>query len=61
MTMDDCQYDGIRQDVTESLKIAVRYSIPLEDAELVRSEGSGDAADTHSFSNLALLRSTISA
>ena len=30
MTMDDFQIDGIRQDVTESLKSAVRYSIPLE-------------------------------
>ena len=29
MTMDDFQIDGIRQDVTESLKSAVRYSIPL--------------------------------
>ena len=29
MTMDDFQIDGIRQDVTESLKNAVRYSIPL--------------------------------
>ena len=27
--MDDFQIDGIRQDVTESLKSAVRYSIPL--------------------------------
>ena len=30
MTMDDFQIDGIRQDVTESLKSAVRYSIPLD-------------------------------
>ena len=29
MTMDDFQIDGIRQDVTESLKSAVRCSIPL--------------------------------
>ena len=29
MTMDDFQIDVIRQDVTESLKSAVRYSIPL--------------------------------
>ena len=29
MTMVDFQIDGIRQDVTESLKRAVRYSIPL--------------------------------
>ena len=28
--MDDFQIDGIRQDVTESLKSAVRYSIPLD-------------------------------
>ena len=28
--MDDFQIDGIRQDVTVSLKIAVRYSIPLD-------------------------------
>ena len=28
MTMDDFQIAGIRQDVTESLKSAVRYSIP---------------------------------
>ena len=27
--MDDFQIDGIRQDVTKSLKSAVRYSIPL--------------------------------
>ena len=27
---DDFQIDGIRQDVTESLKSAVRYSIPLD-------------------------------
>ena len=26
----DLQIDGIRQDVTESLKSAVRYSIPLD-------------------------------
>ena len=30
MTMDDFQINGIRQDVTESLKSAVRYSIPLD-------------------------------
>ena len=30
MTMDDFQIDGIRQDVTESFKSAVRYSIPLD-------------------------------
>ena len=30
MTMDDFQTNGIRQDVTESLKSAVRYSIPLD-------------------------------
>ena len=30
MTMDDFQIDGIRQDVTESLKRVVRYSIPLD-------------------------------
>ena len=30
MTMDDFQIDGIRQDVTESLKSTVRYSIPLD-------------------------------
>ena len=30
MTMDDFQIDGIRQAVTESLKSAVRYSIPLD-------------------------------
>ena len=30
MTMDDFQIDGVRQDVTESLKSAVRYSIPLD-------------------------------
>ena len=30
MTMDDFQIDGIRQDVTESLKSSVRYSIPLD-------------------------------
>ena len=30
MTMDDFQIDGIRQDVTESLKSAVRYTIPLD-------------------------------
>ena len=30
MTMDDFQIDGIRPDVTESLKSAVRYSLPLE-------------------------------
>ena len=30
MTMDDFQFDGIRQDVTESLKSAVRYSVPLD-------------------------------
>ena len=30
MIMDDFQIDGIRQDVTESLKSAVRYSIPLD-------------------------------
>ena len=28
--MDDFQIDGIRQDVTESLKSVVRYSIPLD-------------------------------
>ena len=28
--MDDFQINGIRQDVTESLKNAVRYSIPLD-------------------------------
>ena len=28
--MDDFQIDGIRQDVTESLKSAMRYSIPLD-------------------------------
>ena len=30
MTMDDFQIDRIGQDVTESLKSAVRYSIPLD-------------------------------
>ena len=30
VTLDDFQIDGIRQDVTESLKSAVRYSIPLD-------------------------------
>ena len=30
MTMDDFQIDGIRQDVTESLKSAVRYLILLD-------------------------------
>ena len=30
MTMDDFQIDGIRQDVTESLKSAVRHSIHLD-------------------------------
>ena len=30
MTMDDFQIDGIRHDVTESLKSAVMYSIPLD-------------------------------
>ena len=30
MTVDDFQIDGIRQDVTESLKSAVRYSIPMD-------------------------------
>ena len=30
MTMDDFQIDGFRQDVTGSLKSAVRYSIPLD-------------------------------
>ena len=30
MTMDGFQIDGIRQDVTESLKSAERYSIPLD-------------------------------
>ena len=30
MTMDNFQIDGIRQDVTESLKSAVRYSILLD-------------------------------
>ena len=30
MTIDDFQIDGIRQDVTESLKSAVRYSIALD-------------------------------
>ena len=30
MTMDDFQIDGIRQDVTELLKSAVRYSTPLD-------------------------------
>ena len=30
MTMDDFQIDGIRQDVTESFKSAVRYTIPLD-------------------------------
>ena len=30
MTMDDFQIDGIRHNVTESLKSAVRYSIPLD-------------------------------
>ena len=30
MTMDDFKIDGIRQDVTELLKSAVRYSIPLD-------------------------------
>ena len=30
MTIDDFQIDGIRQDVTESLKSAVSYSIPLD-------------------------------
>ena len=52
MTMDDFQIDGIRQDVTELLKSAVRYSIPLDPKMLVRSEGSAVAAATYSFSNL---------
>ena len=30
VTMDDFQIDGIRQDGTESLMNAVRYSIPLD-------------------------------
>ena len=30
MTMDGFQIDGIRQDVTEPLKSAVEYSIPLD-------------------------------
>ena len=30
MTIDDFQIDKIRQDVTEWLRIAVRYSIPLD-------------------------------
>ena len=30
MTMDDFQIDGIRQDVMEALKSAVRYSIVLD-------------------------------
>ena len=30
MTMGDFQVDGIRQDVTESLNSAVKYSIPLD-------------------------------
>ena len=30
MTIADFQIDGIRQDVTESLKSTVRYSIPLD-------------------------------
>ena len=30
MTMDDFQIDGIRPNVTESLKSAVRYSIALD-------------------------------
>ena len=30
MAMDDFQINGIRQDVTESLMIAVRYSIALD-------------------------------
>ena len=30
MAMDNFQIDGIRQDVTESLKSVVRYSIPLD-------------------------------
>ena len=30
MTIDDFQIDGIQQDVTQSLKSAVRYSIPLD-------------------------------
>ena len=30
MTIDDFQIDGIQQDVTESLKSVVRYSIPLD-------------------------------
>ena len=30
MTMDDFQIDGIRQDVTESLKSVVRYSILMD-------------------------------
>ena len=32
MTKNYFQIDGIRQDETESLKSAGRYSIPLEDA-----------------------------
>ena len=30
VTMDEFQIDGIRQDVTESLKSAIMYSIPLD-------------------------------
>ena len=55
MTMDDFQINGIRQHVTESLS-AVTYLIPLDPRcfrwKLVRSEGSGVAAVTYSFSNL---------
>ena len=30
MTMNDLQIDGIRQDATESLRSAVKYSIPRD-------------------------------
>ena len=50
--MDDFQIGGIRQNVTESLKITVTHLIALgpmlqvDDTELVRSEGLGVAAAT---------------
>ena len=57
MTMDDFQNNGIRQDVTESLKSAVRYSIPLDPRCFRRKMLSlsglkGVAAAAYSFSNL---------
>ena len=57
MTMDDFQIDGIRQDVTESLKSAVRYSNPPDPRcfrwkMLSLSGPKGVAAATYSFINL---------